>query len=706
MTARVRRNPLRRVRRKIERTARERHDRWRDRRGAGLDAGDFVERTGLRPGRELFTSLATFPGPAELPVIEGVVRDAARPSAEQARDHQFDILGSGPTHLLDPDASRADRIRSLAPDLPAPAAERYVPIDWHSDFRAGYRWDPDLYYLDVRIAPRPFADIKVPRELSRFQQVGDLALGGGEWASIEFLLQVADWIDANPPRRGVNWASPMDVAIRAVNWIWGLRLFSSVLGRYPQTVWHIRRSLYEHGRHLERTLEYYEGCTGNHYLADVAGLLYIGAECPEFPESDRWVLFGLQELVSEMGRQVQADGSDFESSTHYHRLVAETFLSCAALGERLGDERRLRLRGASTAGHRARPPLRGWQESGLDLRPGARVLPQAFYDRLALMAEFTAALTKPNGLVPQFGDNDSARLHRLTPVRDGDPRDHRHLLAVAGELLDRPDLSQAGAACQFEAALVAGDLRGRICVPLPSGRSAVRHFPDAGIVVARRGPAFLAVTCGQNGQHGLGGHGHNDKLSFELNIDGRDFIVDGGCPAYTGDPVVRNRYRSTWAHSTLALAGLEQDRWRDGLDGLFRLAERSRPRFLRVTDGETVEIEGEHHGYGAPHRRVFRLDDRRVRIDDRFESSDLGTLVLNLDPQVTCRGPLEGHEGHVLEIVHRTGGSVLVRFEGVQRPIVVDGRFSLGYGRPVPSRAIHAVRAAGHTQFTIEWRRA
>ena len=46
-----------------------------------------------------------------------------------------------------------------------------------------------------------------------------------------------------------------------------------------------------------------------------------------------------------------------------------------------------------------------------------------------------------------------------------------------------------------------------------------------------------------NGKNGNGGHNHNDKLSFELNIFGQDFIVDGGCPFYTNSPDLRNSFR-------------------------------------------------------------------------------------------------------------------------------------------------------------------
>ncbi|HEX3865939.1 MAG TPA: heparinase II/III family protein, partial [Gemmatimonadaceae bacterium] len=355
-------------------------------------------------------------------------------------DHRFALLGARATDVSASletnhgggtaggiDAARAKRFRDLTTELPAEHVGRYRVIEWHSDFTSGYRWDPAAYYLDVRVAPVAGADIKIPRELSRFQHVGLLGAAGTtdgfrRRAGIEAALELMDWIAANPVRRGVNWASPMDVAIRAVNWIWALRLFADVFVSLPQTTSHVTKSLYEHALHLEKNLEFARERTTNHYLANVAGLLYVGASFPQFPESDQWLHFALQELVSETTRQVYPDGAGYEASTHYHRLAAEMLLSCAALAERLPLDRRRRLYARGANALPSGPPLRPLVESDVATPDRGRLLPDGFYDRLSRMAEFTAALTKPNGRVPQFGDNDSGRLHKLSSTDHEDVR--------------------------------------------------------------------------------------------------------------------------------------------------------------------------------------------------------------------------------------------------------------------------------------------
>lgn len=617
-------------------------------------------------------------------------------------EHVFDILGSGPQKLVSADY-RSSRWRAdfdaLTEGLPDTFRGAYEPIEWHSDFTSGYQWDPTASYTRIRVAPEPRAEIKIPRELSRFHHVGVLGSSGTERDAIEFLLQTADWIAANPLGRGVNWASTMDVGIRAVNWIWGARLLAHRLNRFHRPVSGLMRSLREHGQHISQNLDFYEEATNNHYLANLAGLLYIGCACPEMPEADHWVHFGLHQLVSEMSREVYPDGMDFEASTHYHRLVAEMFLSCAALAERLPAERRARI--ASLPLHRARAglPLRPLAEVGVELDIAGPVFPDWFCDRLLRMVEFTAALTKPNGCVPQFGDNDSGRLHKLGRDTREDVRDHRHICAVGGVFFARSDLIAVGSPAAEEGALIAGGLA-RIRSTHAADVSARKCvFPDAGIVVLRDGQSYLAVTCGPNGLNGRGGHGHNDKGSFDLTIGADDFVADGGCSVYTTDPALRNSLRSTSAHSTAWVVGAEQDPIPPGPAGLFRLPERAR-RKITTRGDDTVVCE--HDGFGVIHRRVFLRTRGRLEIADELDTPAPWQVGFNLDPAVS---PQVGQSGSawVVHLRHESGREILLRVSGVSRVRATRGIFSYGYGRSVENWRLIADAADSRVVSSFDW---
>ncbi|MBI2563944.1 MAG: alginate lyase family protein [candidate division NC10 bacterium] len=529
-------------------------------------------------------------------------------AADAVCDHRIDLLGSGPTLL---------------------GSE----IDWHRDFKSGYRWNPRTFYKRVRFGDVAGVDVKVPWELSRFQHLATLGkaywLTGEDRYAGEFVAQVTHWVAQNPPPFGVNWICSMDVAIRAFNWLWGYAFFRHA----PQITPAFRRlfagSLLAHGRHIMQNLERgADGVSSNHYLADLTGLLALGIACPAFREAEAWRRFALDELCRELESQVHPDGGDYESSIPYHRLVTEMFLAVALL----------------------------CQKNDIPV-------PATFRQRLERMLEFALWYTKPNGLAPQVGDNDDGRLHILAEYGTGEPRDHRHLLATGGAFFDREDFSAAGAQRAEEALWLHGGLRpARGPSPPPPGS---RAFPESGIYLMREGDLYLLVACGPVGTRGIGNHKHNDLLSFELHADGQDLLVDPGSFVYTPDPASRNRFRSTGVHNTVVIDGAEQNRF--GEEGLFWLHADATPHCLAWETGPEVDLfAGEHDGYArladpVIHRREFRLlkKARRLEIADGFRGTGRHTFTWNftLAPGVTLRLAGEGR----WELAGRSARAVLTR---------------------------------------------
>ena len=99
-----------------------------------------------------------------------------------------------------------------------------------------------------------------------------------------------------------------------------------------------------------------------------------------------------------MASQVHPDGTDFEASIPYHRLVAELFVC----GSQAVD----------------------------GLLPG-RLSPSCGRGSRRCCS-FVADYTRPDGLAPQVGDGDDGRFLPLDDYGVLDPRDHRHLFRQAG----------------------------------------------------------------------------------------------------------------------------------------------------------------------------------------------------------------------------------------------------------------------------------
>jgi hypothetical protein len=525
--------------------------------------------------------------------------------AEQLLESRFDLLGSGDSRPVRDDGN----------------------LDWHVDWSTGQRWPEHVYYSDVETVRGDGSDVKLPWELSRCQHF--LVLGQAWWlapirmqpdaatalrqrCAKHLRTQIDNWILRNPRGLGVNWTCPMDVAIRAINWLAGVALMRDAPELDDSFLRRLCRSLWVHGQHIRSHLEIGgDGLTSNHYLTNVAGLYALGCGLPELRDAAEWRGFGRRALIEEMPRQVGADGVDFERSIPYHRLVTEIFLHAALLGRVAGEP-----------------------------------FPPDFMQRLSLMLEFVATYTRPDGSAPQWGDNDDGRLLPLQGYAAHDPHDHRHLLAVGGSLLDRPDLLGAAAGHDVEAHWLLDAPKKR--VPTPRSGTPSRAFADAGYYVMRGDGLHCGISCGPVGTAGLGNHTHNDLLALCVWSDGVEWITDPGSGNYTGDPELRNRLRSTAAHATLQLGEREQNAFGTGLDELFRLEERAHPEVERwQVSGAIAELVARHRGFGATgerwiHRRHVRFEParRRFSVEDHLNGESASTGGPRLDEPVFLRFPL------------------------------------------------------------------
>jgi hypothetical protein len=461
-------------------------------------------------------------------------------AAERVLRHEFDLLGSGRCHL--------------GPQLP-----------WHDDFKTGRSW-PVEYSLDIEFSEldRP-TDVKVPWELSRCQHFPLLGqaywLTGDERYAQEYVDQVTDWIARNPWGQGVNWICAMDVALRAVNWIWGFYFFADSAAAGAQSFrGEMLRSLYLHGSWVRTHLE--KGAVnGNHYLSDGVGLVFLGAFFRRTSAGQAWLDTGRAIVIDEMLAQVSEDGVDFEGSTAYHRLVLELFLTAYQL---------LRV-------HGERIPDLQWQ-------------------RLERMIEFVEAYVKPSGLAPLVGDADDGRVQVLGRQAIGD---HRYLLSSGAAVFGRGDFKRrAGAFAEESFWLLGPDAAiAYDSLEIPPSAPASKRFAEGGYCVLRDGATHLFIDCANVGMNGIGGHGHNDVLSFELVLDGVPIVTDCGAYLYTSSREWRNRFRSTSFHATIQVDGEEINRF-IGPDALWQLHNDAQPIDVSLTLDERCDrFRGAHDGY-------------------------------------------------------------------------------------------------------------
>src|SRR5581483_4994597 len=110
----------------------------------------------------------------------------------------------------------------------------------------------------------------------------------------------------------------MDVALRAVSIAWAWELCRS----QPSLPLHLRAqvywSLFAHGHFLRGHLEDGGSFVGNHYVANLLGLIWLGHTYPAFKGASEWLETGTHRLVDHLPHQVGADGGGLEGSIAYH----------------------------------------------------------------------------------------------------------------------------------------------------------------------------------------------------------------------------------------------------------------------------------------------------------------------------------------------------------------------------------------------------
>ena len=187
------------------------------------------------------------------------------------------------------------------------------------------------------------------------------------------------------------------------------------------------------------------------------------------------------------------------------------------------------------------------------------------------MFEFVLYGLKPNGRMPQIGDNDNGRLFIFAKR---DILDMRYLLTLGAIFFNESKFKVKEFGFCEEALWIFGEKGYKIWQNLKENsliNIGSKAFPNAGWYIMRNDKNYMFISSGPNGQNGNGGHSHNDKLSFELCIDGITFIQDPGTYVYTAGPEWRNKFRSSSYHNTIIVDKKEQNRFYE--NELFRMED-------------------------------------------------------------------------------------------------------------------------------------
>lgn len=283
-------------------------------------------------------------------------------------------------------------------------------------------------------------------------------------------------------------------------------------------------------------------------------------------------------------------------------------------------------------------------------------------ERLIRALEFCAWFEWPDGEIPLVNDADDGR--------------HDHLLARGARLTGAPIRRD-------------GDMR---------------DFPASGYLVLTGPGQHVLVDLALMGD---GSHAHYDLGSFTYWCDGGPGIVDPGRYTYSSEPDAdgvdwRHRFKSTAAHNTVQVDGLDQTRYlnrtKRGPDAWLEVRE--------VVPGVTPTAFGRirSHEYPVVHERLVAfvrrsyllVHDRLVAEDDAEHLAELRFHLAAGEPRCAVRAslPLVSEDGWVSPMYGvKHPATVLVaraRFRGEVSILSAVAPLSAGVARVADGAVVHA----------------
>ncbi len=270
----------------------------------------------------------------------------------------------------------------------------YHPIAWNKDIVSGYEFK-QLYMKSTLISGLPKGtDIKIPWEFGRMYHWPQLAIYAinhpekQDKILVEFNNQMTDFMQNNPVGVGVQFFCAMEVAIRAINLLIAYDILSQIESSILTSEFKNRfeRYLYSHLKIIICRLEknYFTGHTGNHYLSDLCGMLWL---CVYFKSKETLMIARttVGQFLQEINIQFIDSGSNYECSTGYHMLTSEiaglSFFASNIIAKDLITEREWIL--------------------------------------LSKIRSVIDVFVARDNKIIQIGDNDSGRILKLNPIYDG-----------------------------------------------------------------------------------------------------------------------------------------------------------------------------------------------------------------------------------------------------------------------------------------------
>ena len=464
--------------------------------------------------------------------------------ANDAKHHIFNVLGSGP--------------------------KKMESINWSREIKSGFEWPVGVFYQKIRGLTPKGSDIKIPWEISRSHHILWMSeaycLTSDESYAEEVINQIEHWIQHNPLMYSVNWTCAMDVAIRAINWMYSLTLISSSRYFTDEFAVEVYHSLYQHLFFINHNLEKCIPYSNNHYFSDIVGQLFLSQLFFSTRRGKKTLKHAIKEFCHEIQLQFLPSGVNYERSISYHRLMSELALFSYYMLLRTGHK-----------------------------------LPECLPEKLSKILGYINQYIMKNGCSPLVSDNDDGRLLPLVPVS----------FMKHGYLIESNSIESrvASFGCQC------------LSIAYENNKSCIHH--DANLAILKKDGMYLYISCFHRWRYDkltgkyISTHLHNDLLSFVWADGDTPIIVDPGAYCYTSDIQTWKSFRTAKKHNTIVVDNEEPNLLGNSV---FMMKYNSNAKSLFLSSQEIEHCEGEYTTIegGMNHHRDFELSSLGIRVIDKL----------------------------------------------------------------------------------------
>lgn len=322
-----------------------------------------------------------------------------------------------------------------------------------------------------------------------------------------FTRLLMDWIK-NIPLKKENKSGPwrtLEVGLRGEYWNKAIHYFKDSEYLTDDIIEAFYYSMLEHANYLVANHSPYRyisnwGVIENHGLFEIALML------PKNEKTDEYIRFALKNLEIESRMGILSDGVWWEQSPMYHNEVMHCYFDIIILAKR----------------------------NNIDL-------PKTMVSQVKKMVYANVAWKKPD--------------HHQLIMGDSDDTDIRDLISVGAYLFKDPVFKSAGyKKLDFESIWDLGIEAAKEYEKLGSKEP---DFTSIGLMESgnyymrsnwSEEGNFLHFHCGTLGA----GHGHSDKLHFDLCINGEDVLMDSGRYTYVSGPD-RFEFKDPTGHNTITV---------------------------------------------------------------------------------------------------------------------------------------------------------